>query len=110
MIYTRTIDKIYFFFFYVGAYCGPFLLSWGYWADGGKSGNGLDYVSCANNKTCAGLSVQGYMNKWNKDCNNDGVIDCTDFALIHKLGNYVFLNVNVSNNRCCSIIFRSTWL
>ncbi|KAJ6224487.1 hypothetical protein RDWZM_003032 [Blomia tropicalis] len=69
-----------------GAYCGPFLLSWGYWADGGKSGNGLDYVSCANNKTCAGLSVQGYMNKWNKDCNNDGVIDCTDFALIHKLG------------------------
>jgi hypothetical protein len=26
------------------------------------------------------------MNKWQRDCNGDGVIDCTDFAAIHKLG------------------------
>lgn len=49
-----------------GAYCGPYLLSWGYWADGGQPGNGANYLSCANNRTCAELAVQGYMNKWNK--------------------------------------------
>lgn len=26
------------------------------------------------------------MTKWKKDCNHDGVIDCNDFAAIHKLG------------------------
>lgn len=69
-----------------GAYCGPFLLSWGYWADSGSPGNGANYPSCANNRTCAELAVHGYMNKWNKDCDNDGQITCNDFALIHKLG------------------------
>lgn len=77
-----------------GAYCGPYLLSWGYWADGGKPGNGLDYPTCAKDKSCSELAVQGYMNKWNKDCNRDGLVDCTDFALIHKLGSNICLHLS----------------
>ena len=71
-------------FHYSGAYCGPYLLSWAYWSDGGQPGG--DYATCANNKGCAQQAVQGYMNKWERDCNGDGLIDCTDFAAIHKLG------------------------
>src|SRR5688572_12372250 len=26
------------------------------------------------------------MNKWRRDCNGDGIMDCDDFAAIHKLG------------------------
>lgn len=71
-----------------GAYCGAFLLSWGYWADGGSpgAGEGLDYPSCARERSCAERAVHGYMGKWQRDCNGDGRVDCIDFALIHKLG------------------------
>ena len=43
-------------------------------------------MTCANDKGCAERTVQGYMNKWQTDCNGDGLIDCSDFAAIHKLG------------------------
>ncbi|RWS14141.1 Lysozyme 1-like protein, partial [Dinothrombium tinctorium] len=66
------------------SFCGPYLISWAYWADGGKPGG--DYVSCALNKKCAERAIQGYMSKWLSDCNSDGIIDCDDFAAIHKLG------------------------
>jgi len=69
-----------------GTVCGPFLISWAYWADGGKQGG--DYVTCSRNKACSESTVQGYMNKWQQDCNGDGVIDCVDFAMIHQLGPY----------------------
>lgn len=68
----------------IGEFCGPYLISWAYWADGGKPG--ADYVTCANNKICAEHAIQGYMNKWKRDCNGDGIIDCNDYAAIHKLG------------------------
>ncbi|CAG2108311.1 unnamed protein product, partial [Medioppia subpectinata] len=67
-----------------GSYCGPYLISWAYWSDGGQPGG--DYATCANDKACAERTVQGYMNKWQRDCNGDGVVDCADFAAIHKLG------------------------
>ncbi|KAI7685364.1 Lysozyme 3 [Sarcoptes scabiei] len=67
-----------------GAYCGPYLLSWGYWADGGQPGE--EYASCTKQKECSEKAIQGYMSKWKKDCNGDGKIDCIDYALIHKLG------------------------
>lgn len=67
-----------------GAYCGPYLLSWGYWADGGQPGN--DYVICTKQKYCSERAIKGYMEKWKRDCNGDGIIDCTDYAMIHKLG------------------------
>ncbi|RWS30551.1 Destabilase-like protein [Leptotrombidium deliense] len=67
-----------------GDFCGAYLISWAYWSDGGKPGT--DYISCALNKKCAERAIQGYMSKWLTDCNADGVIDCDDFAAIHKLG------------------------
>lgn len=51
---------------------------------GGKPGG--DYATCAVDKTCSEGAVRGYMNKWQRDCNGDRVIDCDDFAAIHKLG------------------------
>ncbi|XP_057665005.1 lysozyme-like [Diorhabda carinulata] len=78
-----------------GDVCGPFRITWGYWADSGKptlkgkSPNDPDaYSSCAGDTYCAALSVQGYMKKFQQDCNNDGKIDCDDFALIHTHGGY----------------------
>lgn len=68
----------------VGEFCGPFLISWPYWSDAGKPGG--DYVKCALNRECAEAAVQGYMKKWTRDCNGDGVVDCDDYAAIHKLG------------------------
>ena len=59
-----------------------------YWADAGKPGNNggsNDFEYCLNDKNCAEVAVRGYMSKWKRDCNNDGVIDCLDFAAIHKV-------------------------
>ncbi|XP_015371381.1 PREDICTED: uncharacterized protein LOC107167012 [Diuraphis noxia] len=46
------------------------------------------YQKCANDPTCAKQSVISYMHRFAQDCNNDGVIDCYDFAAIHKLGGF----------------------
>ena len=59
-----------------------------YWSDAGKPGNtgrSDDFEHCLNDRNCAEVAVRGYMSKWKKDCNNDGVIDCLDFAAIHKV-------------------------
>ncbi len=71
---------------FLGSYCGPYLISWAYWSDGGKPGG--DYVNCATDRYCSERAVEGYMQKWKNDCNGDGVLDCTDFAIIHKTGPY----------------------
>jgi hypothetical protein len=42
------------------------------------------------------------MNKWQRDCNGDGAIDCADFAAIHKLG----LSSTIRTDR----IFKKTYL
>ncbi|XP_074595709.1 uncharacterized protein LOC141850866 isoform X2 [Brevipalpus obovatus] len=67
-----------------GEVCGPYLISWPYWADSGKPGS--DFVSCALNAKCAESTVRNYMLRFGRDCNRDGRIDCNDFALIHKHG------------------------
>lgn len=61
-----------------GDVCGPFRITWGYWADSGKpvlKGKSPDdpdaYSSCAGDTYCAALSVQGYMRKFQQDCNNN---------------------------------------
>lgn len=67
----------------------------------------VDFTECANDAYCAGRAVNGYMDKYAQvrrklgiflssgldkrlmilqDCNGDGVIDCADYARIHKLG------------------------
>ncbi|XP_076183137.1 lysozyme [Ptiloglossa arizonensis] len=78
-----------------GSVCGPFRITWGYWADAGKPKLNLDsdqdkdtYSQCVNDPYCAALTVQGYMDKFAQDCNGDGNINCDDFLRIHRLGGY----------------------
>lgn len=78
-----------------GEVCGPFRITWAYWADGGKptlndeppTSKGA-YAQCVTDPFCAAQAVQGYMAKFGKDCNNDGVINCDDYVRIHRLGGY----------------------
>ncbi|XP_021948033.1 lysozyme [Folsomia candida] len=74
-----------------GGVCGPFLLTWPFWADAGKlmikgSNPTNAYSDCSNDLYCAAESVRSYARKYAKDCNQDGIIDCEDFARIHKNG------------------------
>ncbi|KAK4874162.1 hypothetical protein RN001_013522 [Aquatica leii] len=78
-----------------GDVCGAFRLTWAYWADGDKptvgqqaSDDPTAYANCANDPYCAAAAVQKYMFKFYQDCNGDNVVDCHDFAAIHKLGGY----------------------
>ncbi|XP_017782892.1 PREDICTED: lysozyme-like [Nicrophorus vespilloides] len=78
-----------------GDVCGPFRITWPYWSDGGKptlNGEAKDsptaYKNCATDIYCSALAVQGYMEKFQKDCNGDAKIDCDDYAAIHTLGGY----------------------
>uniref|UniRef100_A0A6P7G3V8 lysozyme n=1 Tax=Diabrotica virgifera virgifera TaxID=50390 RepID=A0A6P7G3V8_DIAVI len=78
-----------------GEVCGPFRITWAYWADAGKpTVKGVSpednnaYGSCATDTYCSALAVQGYMNKFQQDCNGDGKIDCDDYASIHTHGGY----------------------
>ncbi|CAH0563640.1 unnamed protein product [Brassicogethes aeneus] len=78
-----------------GDVCGPFRLTWAYWSDSGKPTKNNEspdapgaYSNCAGDTYCAALSVQGYMQRFQQDCNGDNKIDCDDFALIHKHGGY----------------------
>ncbi|XP_067137528.1 lysozyme 2-like [Centruroides vittatus] len=73
-------------------YCGPFHISYTYWVDGGSPGadpnNPFDFEECLNDRSCAEGAVRGYMQKWGHDCNYDGLVDCYDYARIHKSGPY----------------------
>ncbi|KAG8319378.1 invertebrate-type lysozyme 3-like [Homalodisca vitripennis] len=79
-----------------GDVCGIFRITWAYWADAGKPTltpqddvNAPDaYARCVNDPVCAGKAVTGYMNKFAQDCNGDGVVNCYDYAAIHRLGGY----------------------
>lgn len=73
--------------------CGPFLITWGFWADAGKPalrGTKVDdpeaYKSCVTDMFCASETIRSYSRIFGKDCNSDGVIDCSDFVRIHKFG------------------------
>ncbi|GIY46350.1 lysozyme [Caerostris darwini] len=71
-------------------HCGPYLISHGYWADGGKPGENpddpLDFEKCVKSKPCAEATMRGYMDKYARDCDGDLDFDCYDYALIHKTG------------------------
>lgn len=74
-------------------YCGPFYLSRVYWADAGKVTFPEDspdrsnaFPDCAKDYPCASRIVTHYMIKYARDCNNDGVVDCLDYAHVHLLG------------------------
>ena len=72
-----------------GYYCGPLQISWPYWADGGKlgdKGQKHDFEDCLTSKECAEKTMRNYMRKYSQDCNGDGLINCVDFAILHKTG------------------------
>uniref|UniRef100_A0A1B6E121 lysozyme n=1 Tax=Clastoptera arizonana TaxID=38151 RepID=A0A1B6E121_9HEMI len=79
-----------------GDVCGIFRITWAYWADAGKPTIGPQddpesaqaYSACTNDPICAGRTVSNYLNKFAQDCNGDGVVNCYDYASIHRLGGY----------------------
>lgn len=46
------------------------------------------YANCSNDPYCAANTIQNYMIKYSQDCNDDNVVNCFDYAAIHKLGGY----------------------
>ncbi|RZF38433.1 hypothetical protein LSTR_LSTR011923 [Laodelphax striatellus] len=78
-----------------GDVCGIFRITWAYWADAGKptilnddpNADGA-YSRCTNDPVCAGKAVTNYMNKFAQDCNGDGVVNCYDYAALHRHGGY----------------------
>ncbi|KAJ8684301.1 hypothetical protein QAD02_020093 [Eretmocerus hayati] len=75
--------------------CGPFRITLSYWTDGGKPSLNNEtnpddsaFEECVNDAMCAARAIQGYMERYSQDCNNDGVVNCDDFARIHKLGGF----------------------
>lgn len=76
-----------------GYFCGPFHISWAYWADAGKpvllhdDPNRLGaFEDCAKDLYCSATVVRQYMKKFAKDCDGDGVVTCKDYVRLHKLG------------------------
>ncbi|XP_073837092.1 uncharacterized protein [Musca autumnalis] len=79
--------------------CGVYGISKFYWIDGGKQNakdnlndystedaEYKDYLRCVNNEKCATDTVKSYLKRYQRDCNNDGVIDCQDYIALHVLG------------------------
>lgn len=52
----------------------------------GDFGNKHDFEDCLTTKECAEQTMRNYMRKYAQDCNQDGIIDCSDFAILHKTG------------------------
>ncbi|CAL4130424.1 unnamed protein product [Meganyctiphanes norvegica] len=83
-----------------GYFCGPFLISLAYWTDAGKPVLQHDdpekkgaFENCVTDLYCAADTLRRYMKKFSSnqnraDCNNDGKVDCVDFAYMHLLGGY----------------------
>ncbi|XP_050430201.1 lysozyme 1-like [Adelges cooleyi] len=74
-------------------FCGPFFLHREYWKDAGQlvlqdddPDRDMAFVDCAQDLVCAQKVVESYMAKWGKDCNQDGVTDCDDYARTHFSG------------------------
>lgn len=72
---------------------GPFSISRIYWADAGKvifpddnPNRENAFSDCAKDYQCASRILTSYMIKYAKDCNDDKVVDCLDYAAIHLNG------------------------
>ncbi|RZF31957.1 hypothetical protein LSTR_LSTR012427 [Laodelphax striatellus] len=78
-----------------GDHCGPFSITRVFWKDAGyptvlfddKHSDGA-YERCANDLDCARQTVKSYMDTHPFDCNNDTVVDCSDYGAIHFGGIY----------------------
>ncbi|KAG8178043.1 hypothetical protein JTE90_022926 [Oedothorax gibbosus] len=71
-------------------FCGPYQMTFDYWRAAGRIGENpddpLDFEKCLNSKPCAEATIRGYMYENSVDCNGDSVINCHDWARIHKTG------------------------
>lgn len=67
-----------------GTVCGPFAISQAYWRDGKKPG--ASWTACSRTKECSSVTIKNYMEKYKRDCNDDGFITCEDYAAIHRRG------------------------
>lgn len=72
--------------------CGPYEITEAYWADSGSltTRGRLEegFLGCVSNRVCAKKTVQNYMQKFARDCNNDGKVNCIDYAAVHIQGPY----------------------
>ncbi|KAJ0174826.1 hypothetical protein K1T71_009934 [Dendrolimus kikuchii] len=79
----------------VGGYCGPFNISRVYWVDAGMVVQREDdpernhaWEDCALNYYCAQKIIEGYLQRFGKDCNGDGVTNCFDYMMVNGNGGY----------------------
>jgi len=81
--------------------CGLYMISWNQYQESdisltslvtvpaGVSEDSADekmYYECTTDRVCAEKLINLYIEKHQKDCNNDGRIDCYDVAAIHRVG------------------------
>ncbi|XP_041981994.1 lysozyme-like isoform X2 [Aricia agestis] len=78
-----------------GGYCGPFNISRVYWVDAGRPVLPEDdpernraWEDCARSYDCAQTIILGYLQRFGKDCNSDGVTDCFDYMMVNGNGGY----------------------
>lgn len=79
----------------VGGYCGPYNISKVYWVDAGKVVLPDDdpernhaWEDCARSYPCAQRMIRGYLQRFGKDCNSDGVTNCFDYMMVNGNGGY----------------------
>uniref|UniRef100_A0A1B0BRB0 lysozyme n=1 Tax=Glossina palpalis gambiensis TaxID=67801 RepID=A0A1B0BRB0_9MUSC len=56
--------------------------------DNGRSmtNQNTEYVTCARNRICSEQTINSYMQRYSRDCNQDGIIDCQDYIALQMLG------------------------
>merc|ERR1711971_470563 len=76
-------------------FCGPFLISKGFWIDAGQCVLDNDNPSdpeawrrCALDLVCAANTIRSYINRFAKDCDGDQLVTCEDYVMIHKNGGW----------------------
>lgn len=68
-------------------------ITYDFWIDAGKPTVNGDlptsvnaFNNCYEDYYCSSRAIQNYMYRYQKDCNDDGQIDCLDHAAIHQHG------------------------
>ena len=72
-----------------GEFCGAYQLNLLFWTEAGRprdAGQENSFQLCVLDRECAELTIRSYANRHQIDCNQDGVLDCLDFAALHRLG------------------------
>lgn len=83
--------------------CGLYMISWNQFQEsdisltalvlgpngspaGEEASDEKMYYECTTDRICAEKLIHLYIEKHQRDCNNDGKIDCYDIAAIHRVG------------------------